>query len=460
MSQGIVKKCFFCLFLPILWCLFLFLFGKGFRLSFDALHTYSPMIDTGVICDWHSDLFLFECICLKSVASFLGLACVNGIAVLHIASWCSYMVMLILSTVWIFRFTEQGRKFLFVLPLFYCLSQGFTFLPDMDMTLDIIVVAPAFLSFECAYRIKYCPYPIRRILFALVLVLALLHMVSFRKNSIIAALPLLYWIIPDVGIRLRRIFKAVIAGILSVILYLGSTLLVGSALHSVNGYPLIPMLASHICTTQAFSNQDYHNTIWEPASEKDILTQHVFFPELYFTYPYHLPEYVTDDTYNKRRQEAYRVLKEEVINVTLSNPKEAVVSKCLHAFFFFSSGYIPKFFADEIAICYPHMAYTLKSYQHHTRIARRVIVWRIMLIFIASCIAVGSYLRMQYRSKKSDLSDFLLLLSLYSVFYILSFAVVTPSIDFRYNHMANILSSLILPLFLLLLFDKTRKRIA
>ena len=88
--------------LVVLYSLFLPLIPgmNGEKMSYDAVHIYANCIETESVTNWHSSLFMYECIVVKRILALLFGCSFSGHAVLCIF-WCFSTLMMVAAIVFI-----------------------------------------------------------------------------------------------------------------------------------------------------------------------------------------------------------------------------------------------------------------------------------------------------------------------------------------------------------------------
>lgn len=445
----------FCILSAVIWCLYLLTYGKGLTLGWDAKHTYALMIDRDFICDWHSDIYIYECILLKRILRHTLSEYANGSTCVCISGWISWVAVLFTGTLWVCRFGKKTPYVFFILPVFwFCLYRIFF---GNSLSLDTIFLAPAFLTLELAYQMKCARLKLHKIILLIILLFVSVHLISFRKNAIIAIIPLIYLILPLSFHRFERSIRLISSIGISICVYLMSTMGTGILLHTEKGYPLIPMLASHLSTTQSLRNINYHDAIWETPDTDYNLIQSTGFPKLYFTYPFNIPLKANDRAYHESRRAAYCLLKNSLIHEACEHPKEFLTSKILHICQFYTYGEKPSFMIHYLVRQYPHLKGAPElnqgSFSPFAAIRR-------LLILLVSI--VGAMMS-SYQARKADSASyneyfFQLLTFSFAAAYLISFAIVSPTVDRRYTIIILALLSIHLPLMLCSCMDHLKRR--
>ena len=94
--------------------------GEG--MTHDATTTYAKIIETEMVTNWHSSLFMYEGIVLKWVLQHFVGGSVSGVNVLYAFFWlfsilmCSSMVILLL------RLLSESRMWILFIPAFSALA--------------------------------------------------------------------------------------------------------------------------------------------------------------------------------------------------------------------------------------------------------------------------------------------------------------------------------------------------
>lgn len=444
-------------FFPLLFLVCALLYSPLFSLSWDARNTYAVMIDADYICDWHSDLFLAECILLKHLLASLCPAYAHGFICVQLVSWFSLACTGFIFAAWVDRLERKSSLYLFLIPIIYgALFFSFFYI---EMGLDSICIAPVCVAVEAAWQFKHRAACIGRSVACVVLIVALIHVISFRKNSIIAIVPLIYWLLPCVSCLRRRISRGVLSVLMTLLLYCISVVGCSSALRAEKGYPLIPMLASHICTTLSLSHINIQNALWTPREIDRVYYQECGQPEIIPISHFEFTKHIGDEAYAQRRFQAYCTLKQQFVEVSLAHPKEAITAKLLHTLFFYTGNYCPDMISDYIMQQYPHLTRSPREF-NSTRYLPKLFFMRLLML-LSSLFVV---LVCNFKRKKSDgaahIYDFLYICSLFAFGYLVSFAIVPPSHDLRYTTIPLLLLAFSLPAFAITFVLQKRGKIS
>lgn len=219
----------------------------GAILEGDAVSDYAPAIETEQLTNWHSALFLKECIMLKHLVGYMDFY-PSGLEVLCIV-WYLNALVIISSTVFLFRFFQckygLGNLFsIFCAFLFLINSRASICYLYMDFYfLGALMVAVSILLLLFCNKRNACI----KCLLVILLVLTLYQMVELRKNSVLL-LPLLLCIATKLLFPAINKLKLLISGaIASVCLFVVYAFLTNLICQPERTHPASVMMMSDIC---------------------------------------------------------------------------------------------------------------------------------------------------------------------------------------------------------------------
>lgn len=174
--------------LVVLYSLFLPLIPgmNGEKMSYDAVHVYANCIETESVTNWHSSLFMYECIVVKRILDLLFRCFFSGHAVLCIF-WCFSTLMMVAAIVFIgCQLVEKTAIWCVLYPcaVYASLKLPLAHLYQCGVGLDyfFVCVLWCFLASMLAYNSSITHS--KKIIWLAVVLLILLHLVSFRRNSV------------------------------------------------------------------------------------------------------------------------------------------------------------------------------------------------------------------------------------------------------------------------------------
>ncbi len=233
--------------------------GEG--MTYDATTIYAKIIETEMVTNWHSSLFMYEGIVLKWVLRhFVGVS-VSGVNVLYAFFWlfsiliCSSMVILLL------RLLSESRMWILFIPAFSALS-------CYGMRHIAIGLDYYFLSFLwCEIIVILLHYHTKvewkKTVYACLMLLVLFHLVSYRRNAILyvpVVMGYLMWTSSYVSHFLKW-HKILIWGVSVVLFSLLSIKFVDYVLPVYEKHPLIPMMESDVRIASILRGEE--SVLWQ-----------------------------------------------------------------------------------------------------------------------------------------------------------------------------------------------------
>lgn len=164
----------------------------GERMSHDAVHTYSKSIETEEVSNWHSSLFMYECIVIKHIASLLLGRGICGVDVLRLV-WGGLSLLMLISMLCLGRrLARQSRVWLVAFPCCVYLVLNKTLSHLYPVGLDFYFVCLLWPMLAALVEYFSSESKGRRLAWLVVVVIVLLHLVSYRKNAALFV-PVLMW---------------------------------------------------------------------------------------------------------------------------------------------------------------------------------------------------------------------------------------------------------------------------
>ena len=237
----------------VLSCLFMsssFPSADGAKMSIDASLFYKPAIETGVVTNWHSALFLLECRGLKLLADSISETPLDGFVVQYIVWWFFYLLMLG-SMVCINCFLQQkdplwvwGSLVFSPLCSFFATALGNNGYYGLDfyfasLLLTGIALMLLYRNFEHRYA---------RFIVALILLVVVFHMASYRRNFIVVAPFFVWWMLSAV-FNIQRLsvrWRMMLCFLGVIMVYVIPNKLLETVLDVRVEYPMAPMMESNI----------------------------------------------------------------------------------------------------------------------------------------------------------------------------------------------------------------------
>ena len=247
----------------------------GELMSGDAVGAYSRGIESGIVSNWHSSLFIYECIALKKAVMFLLGWNLSGIEVLRLA-WYGFSLLMLVSMLCLeTRLVRQGWIWGLAFPCCICVSLKLT-LADLPVGLDYFFVCLLWLMLAALVEYFSSVSTEKRLVWMTVMLFALIHLVSYRKNSAIIVPVLAACLLYSVP-RFKQLSwpKKLTAWLGSVGLFtIVAFTWVDVLLPVKREHPLIPMMESDVRIASilrgeqdVFRKQGFYTSVGHPAEK-------------------------------------------------------------------------------------------------------------------------------------------------------------------------------------------------
>lgn len=233
--------------------------GEG--MTCDATTTYAKIIETEMVTNWHSSLFMYEGIVLKWVLQHFVGGSVSGVNVLYAFFWlfsilmCSSMVILLL------RLLSESRMWILFIPAFSALAcYG---MRSISIGLDYYFLSLLWCEIIMILLHYYTRGGWKRTVYACLILLILFHLTAYRKNALLfvpVVIGYLMWTSAYV-VRFVKYQKILIWGALVVIFSLLSMKLLDSVLPVQKRYPLSPMMESDVRIASILRGEE--SVLWQ-----------------------------------------------------------------------------------------------------------------------------------------------------------------------------------------------------
>lgn len=385
--------------------------------------TYIGNITDGYVTNWHSSLFIYEGVAIKNVLQVLGVAADGEIAFLCMYYACVALILfcmlhwlhIMMCHHWGYVFVVGG--YIYATIILYRGTYG-----SLDFFFIAMLALYASVMLELRNRKKH-----RFIAFTLFF-LILLHVVAFRKNSILVV-PLLLWascsyfaLFPSIKKRL------IIVAISSVILYgLSSCLPVSAKVH-----PAYPMLSSDMKIADILLGKENSQT--NPYYTVDSSP-----PVMSSTIRAHYPEY-SGVLWRGYFGDVPGLSEEEYADFIScykgywqKNIEAMIYSLALQRIQFFNRGAVPDFVQPFIESKFPKLKLNNQAWSANARLGFVLYLCMLLASLPASVYAASKMFGI-FREPSGKVSDDLLLivLSLSAIVYAASFLIITPVPLMRY----------------------------
>ena len=218
------------------------------KLHWDAAW-YARDIDSGIFSNWHSLLLLNE---ISLLGRVLGM---RPLPTLYVASWIAHVVIILCSLRICSHLSSVRGYFKWVgclYSLFFLIGSCYLVYP---LYAEQYMVAALMISIVATMELSQCRTLGRRV-WGLVLLIALYHVIGYRKNAVLLLPVFFYYVLPSFSstmkIRLRVGFSLLFA-----VLFFCFSFVVNKALlqHNKVAYPAIPMLVSDMKMAAMFRGE-------------------------------------------------------------------------------------------------------------------------------------------------------------------------------------------------------------
>lgn len=385
--------------------------------------TYIENITDGYITNWHSSLFIYEGIAIRNILQVFGVTAGGEIAFLCMY-YASVVLILLCMSHWWYVMMRHHWGYVFVLAGYIyatIILYRYTF-----GSLDFFFIAMMALYASVMLELKR--FKKHRLLAFTLIFLILLHVVAFRKNSILIV-PLLLWascsylaLFPSIKKRL------IMVAISSVVLYgLSGCLPVSEKVH-----PVYPMLSSDMKIADILrgAENSLTNPYYTVDSSPPVMSSTVraHFPEcsgvLWRGYFGDVPG-LSEDEYADFIS-CYK-------GYWQKNTEAMIYSLALQRIQFFSRGVVPDFVQPFIESKFPKLKHNNRAWEANACVGSSLYLIMLLATLPAVAYAVSKITIIFRTSSEKNFDDLLLvIISLSAVLYAASFLIITPVPLMRY----------------------------
>ena len=401
----------------------------GCNMSADAAFAYTYCIESENVLDWHSPLFMYECIYLKKLFSLFGVyingwLCIRYMAVIHFvlmtlgvayltalgcskSKWCVLFPVLLFVVVYVNGLCHEWR-----LDNFFLCS-----------------LFPLVASIVAFYRVERRCWKMCLLLLSFVV---LWHSCSLRKNALLLV-PVYVFSICYVysnwrQLRIwRKIFFVICISFIYFVSFLGLSNLMFPSLKS---YPITPMLISDVRIAyllrgkadDLFENENYIRKLpinnyslgahWHVVHEKEkceVCHDNSKIFHMHATNPYGI------------YGEALKLYTQEIL-----------LAKFIQINQFYCAGWTPPFLRKFIENRYPAMRRDNRiTWPGVFRPYRLANIWGSCILLLITMIYSIKKLKAK-GTREGGFNVFYVMIGLCAILYTLSFIIVTPTPDDRY----------------------------
>lgn len=399
----------------------------GAIISGDPVASYAPAIETEFVCDWHSALYLSECIYLKHILQFFGWD-VSGLHVLYVTWYITALVIFALLGYW---YHVLKRKFrLEIVFDVVCCVLLFANLRGVIcfLSIDFAFTAIFLLSLTLLYLIKQYRYNKKMIfLFGALLLLVLYQMIELRKNAIVLIPFFFYCGILLVVPKSKNWLACICSVFISIAFYAVSQQITQKLFTDQKTYPASVMMMSDMWVAASLRGETEtlkSEIVEETGYRVEYASQTPKFKACIPYFPaFPVNEYGIDN---------WNRLKEMYIRTWTQHADSMIDSRVLQLVQFYLNGYTPGWMVDVY-----EKRYNLEGKIHSTYSNRNWKIWVTLYAWIVPMLIMFLYalylLILYVRNKIDDHRRDLFIGCLFALLYACSYIPVTPTPDVRYK---------------------------
>lgn len=388
----------------------------GEQMSYDAVHTYSRCIETEDVTSWHSSLFMFEGIVIKRIASLLLGRGISGVDTLRLV-WVGLSLLMLISMLILGRrLARESWVWVVAFPCCVYLVMSTTLSHLYPVGLDYYFMC--LLWAMLAAMVEYFNSELKGV-WLVVVVIVLLHLVSYRKNAAVFVPVLMGCLLYSAEwFRMHSWGKKLIAWCVSVVVVL---LVAFSGVDVIlpvkKAHPMIPMMESDVRINSILRG------------EQDEFRKQGFFPITGEKAERSITAFWYVGSKAKAEWKAYRDI---YVEEWKSHPETMMAAAIIQRIQFYCGGHSFSFLKEAVEARYPIVKNNPKAWEAwgplvHDSPCRRLI-WICMAPFCAllahalrrkKCLSVTVYISCAAAAGMA-------------VLYACSYMIVVPTPDARY----------------------------
>lgn len=220
---------------------------RGEGMSWDAVHTYAESIDNGTVTNWHSALFLYECLGIKYLVYHLSDRVLSGVEVLYVAWILLTTIMLVAIINLLYILGKRSAVWLAVFPC--CVLLSFNRADALfPVGLDYYFVCLIWCLISLIVSSWYTRRKRGRIGYIALILVLFIHLVAYRRNVVIFVPFVMGWVLYMTewfrGLLLR--YKTTIFVVACMLFSVFSLTWVDVAFPVTKLHPLTPMMESDV----------------------------------------------------------------------------------------------------------------------------------------------------------------------------------------------------------------------
>lgn len=390
----------------------------GSNMTLDAKNTYTQCIETGIVTDWHSALYMHEGIALKKIMQLVGV-CLSGWAIIKIMSivhlFCMFFSVCYLLT--IYRPKSAISCLLAVVFSAVFLTEAALSNWGLDQSF-ICVLVSLIASVVALYRVERKS---SRLMMWCCSIILLWHCVAFRKNSIFIVPWVMFALMYSVESFRQNSWRKMALCVMSYSL-LGALCFLAIPkiiLPTKSSAPQIPMMVSDLRIAYILMGKED-----ELLTVKTLPDEYAPWDKTITAYPRGL-----------RKDADYKEFEKFYIDNWRNHTKEMLVSKSLQMLQFYMGGKTPAIIKKIIQKHFPAVVKNpdaWKEYKTHG-IPSLLLLNRIVpLLFTLVILFMSIRFIKKIGFVKSPIDLFFVFSGVTALLYAVSFMVITPTSDDRY----------------------------
>lgn len=385
--------------------------------------------------NWHSALFVYEGIgIVKLWQMFIHGSTPPKYGVLFIFWVWSMITTYACLCVWLNKWMKIHLLYaLCCLPLAALYGVRFLYIGLDSFFLSIILLLATLVMLAREKRDVSAVY---KIVTGCVILFLLVHMVSYRRNSLLLVPIVCYAFLPVLNAEMTKKIRILYAMIATVVCFIICGPITGIVFPTQYTHPVTPMLAS-----------DMRLAVTLRGEQESTDNPYIGGNSLGYLSPsMDLGDYIQSNapTWQERQDASWALFRDRYIQEWVNHPSDMLMSKFIQISEFYTGGNLPTWLKDFIEDKYPAIKDNPKAWKMHgamTPLGARYLTYR-YVVLIPAFLGLILYVRRK-NHRLFSLTGTMengLLMSL-SFVYALSFLVATPTWDYRYLMPSVLLAS-------------------
>ena len=395
--------------------------GEG--MGWMSINRYLPSIETNQVSNWYSSLFMYECIGLKKLGSYVFDREFSGMSILY-GVWIGMTIMMFGSIiVLVYSAGMRGYWWLFALPL--CVFLSFSRVEDLfPINLDYNFVCLIWCLIAAMFTFSSSATRKWRLGNVVLLLLLLMHLIAYRRNFAVAVPFIMGWLfyMSDWFIQRRMWHKFAIWGMGTVALIFFSLTWVETVFLVQKEHPLSPMMESDM-RIAAILRGDVNPTVREGYQELKG----------------ELAESSISAYWYKIQEDNWEMFRNLYVKEWKDHPETMCAAGIIQRIQFFSGGHSCQFLKRAVETIYPAVRENDKAWEI---VAPTVSSFRERLfgLLMAPIGIVMGVIFMKRNLVVPEICSLVIITGSISTLYATSYLIVVPTSDARYLAPAYMLS--------------------